>query len=172
MKTINPQTAKAWLTNNEAILIDVREPAEFKAIHIAGAHLIPVGDIDNNKLPPFSHKKIIVHCKLGMRGKTACQKLLDNNPDLEIYNMEGGIMAWEKAGFEVEKTGKEPISILRQVQMVAGSGVLLGLLLALFVNTGFLWITAFFGAGLLFSGITGQCPMATLIEKMPWNQKQ
>lgn len=45
MKSINAQTAKEWITKNEAVLIDVREPSEFNAIHIAGAHLIPVGDI-------------------------------------------------------------------------------------------------------------------------------
>jgi len=38
-----------------------------------------------------------------MRGKTACEKLLNENPKLDIYNLEGGIAAWEKAGLEIEK---------------------------------------------------------------------
>lgn len=171
MKTINAQTAKEWLTKNEAVLIDVREPSEFNAIHIAGAHLIPVGEIHNDKLPAAANnKKIIVHCKLGMRGKTACEKLLANNPNLDIYNMEGGIVAWENAGLKVEKSGKESISISRQVQIAIGCGVLLGLFLGVFVYSGFLFLTAFFGAGLLFAGLTGSCALATLMEKMPWNQ--
>ncbi len=172
MKSINAQTAKEWLTKNEAILIDVREPSEFNAIHIEGAHLIPVGKISNDQLPAIANKKIIVHCKLGMRGKTACEKLLEGNPDLDIYNMEGGIVAWENAGFKVEKSGKEPISITRQVQIAIGCGVLLGLFLGVFVNSLFLFISVFFGAGLLFAGLTGSCALAMLMQKMPWNQKK
>ena len=103
-KTIDPITAHELLNNNEAILIDVREPEEYKEVHIAGAHLIPLGMIENNKLPvECSNKKIIIHCKMGKRGSMACMKLLSENPNLDIYNIEGGIMAWENAGLEVVK---------------------------------------------------------------------
>ena len=102
-QSITPITAKEWLDNNEAILIDVREPAEFNEMHIAGAHLIPVGTVCKKALPEFQHKKIIVHCRLGKRGQTACEKLCFDDPALEIYNIEGGIIAWENAGFPVEK---------------------------------------------------------------------
>lgn len=97
-------TAYEWLNNNEAILIDVREPEEYKAVHIEGARLIPVGTIENKKLPlDAKNKKIIVHCKMGKRGSIACEKLLSENSALDIYNIDGGIMAWENAGFSVKK---------------------------------------------------------------------
>lgn len=102
-ETIDVTTANEWLNNNEAILIDVREPEEYKEIHIAGAHLIPIGTIEMNQLPDARNKKIMVHCKLGKRGSMACEKLLKENANLTIYNIEGGIVAWENAGFKVVK---------------------------------------------------------------------
>lgn len=103
IKSIDAKTANDWLLKNEAVIIDVREPSEYNAYHISGAHLIPVGSIDCESLPECHHKKIIIHCKLGIRGKTACEKLLSENPKLDIYNLEGGVAAWEKAGLQIEK---------------------------------------------------------------------
>lgn len=104
IKSIDPITAHEWLSANEAILIDVREPDEYQEVHIAGSYLIPIRTIENNKLPPQAqNKKIIVHCKMGKRGSMACERLLAENPTLDIYNMDGGIMAWENAGFTVNK---------------------------------------------------------------------
>lgn len=171
IKSITAETANEWIKKNEAVVIDVREPSEFEAIHIAGAHLIPVATITEKKLPDLKNKKIIVHCRLGKRGETACERLLSDNPNLEIYNMEGGIVAWESAGFKVEKSGQKLISIERQVQITIGAGVLLGIILGYFVYAGFFLLAAFFGAGLLFAGLTGSCALAVLMSKMPWNRK-
>jgi rhodanese-related sulfurtransferase len=171
IKSIDAKTAKEWLDKHEAIIIDVREPGEHAAIHIVGATLIPVNMIDENKLPKFHNKKFIIHCQLGKRGAMACEKLLRNNPTLDVYNLEGGIEAWEKAGFSVEKSHKMFLSIERQVQTTIGSGVLLGLILGYFLHPGFLFLSAFFGAGLLFAGLTGSCGLAILMAKMPWNSK-
>ena len=43
IKSVDPMTAHDWLENNEAIVIDVREPHEYQESHIPGAHLIPLG---------------------------------------------------------------------------------------------------------------------------------
>lgn len=103
-KSIDATTANEWLNNNEAIVIDVRTPEEYKEVHISGAHLIPINTIEINKLPPEArNKKIIMHCKMGKRGSMACEKLLSENPNLDIYNIDGGILAWENLGFKVIK---------------------------------------------------------------------
>lgn len=102
-KSIDATTASDWLSDHEAILIDVREPDEYKEMHIADAHLIPMNTIDCNNLPDARNKKIIVHCRLGKRGGVVCEKLLTENPNLDIYNLEGGIIAWENAGFKIVK---------------------------------------------------------------------
>lgn len=104
INSIDPKTANTWLNNNEAIIIDVREPREYAAVHIKGAKLIPLGTLETNMLPPdLGNKKLIIHCHLGGRSSMACEKLLRANPNLAVYNLEGGISAWEKAGFDVEK---------------------------------------------------------------------
>lgn len=103
VKQIDAKTAHAWLAKNEAVIVDVREPVEYAAMHIPDAKLIPLGIIDTNQLPELGNKKLIIHCQLGKRGGMACEKLCKDNPGLEIYNLEGGIVAWEKAGFKIER---------------------------------------------------------------------
>lgn len=104
IKLIDPITASEWLESGEAILIDVREPAEYKEVHIDCAYLIPVNTVGIDKLPSdIKNKKIIVHCMLGKRGSTACEKLLSENPNLDVYNLTGGIVAWENAGLKCNK---------------------------------------------------------------------
>ncbi|MDP1574639.1 MAG: rhodanese-like domain-containing protein [Coxiellaceae bacterium] len=170
MKSIDVKTAKEWLDKNEALLIDVRQPEEYHAVHISEAQLIPLGELEEHRIPDMTNKKIIVHCKLGPRGRTAGEKLQTKNPGLDVYNMEGGIVAWESAGFKVLKQGKAPFSIDRQVQVTIGGGIILGLILGYFVAPAFLLLSAFFGAGLLFAGITGTCRLAIVMAKMPWNK--
>lgn len=85
-------------------MIDVREPHEYQESHIPGSYLIPLGTINKNNLPKaIQDKKIIIQCKLGKRGSTACEKLLSEDSNLDIYNLDGGIVSWEDAGFKVEK---------------------------------------------------------------------
>ena len=64
----------------------------------------------------------------------------------------------------------QPIEIMRQVQIVAGSLVLIGVILGYFVTPAFYALPAFVGAGLLFAGISGFCGMAKLLAIMPWNR--
>ncbi len=172
IKSVDVKTAKEWLDKNEAVLVDVREPGEYAAMHIAGAKLIPLSTIGKDKLPELNNRKLIIHCHIGRRGGSACEKLLISNPNLDVYNLEGGITAWENAGFKVEKSSATFLSIERQVQITIGSGVLIGLIFGYFIHTGFLFLSAFLGAGLLFAGITGSCGLAILMSKMPWNQKK
>lgn len=103
IKSVNAQQAKVWLDNHEAMIVDVREPGEYQEVRIEGSLLIPVGTITTAKLPDLQNKKLIIHCKLGKRGSMACEKLLQENPTLDVYNLEGGITAWMDAGYAVKK---------------------------------------------------------------------
>lgn len=172
VKSIDAKTANEWLCRKEAILIDVREPEEYNAMHILGANLIPVGSIKTNKLPPEAYnKKIIIHCRLGKRGSIACEKLLSENPNLDVYNIEGGIDQWQQCGLPIEINKNAPIDIMRQVQITAGILVLLGVILSFSASFYFILLSGFVGLGLLLSGITGYCGMARLLMRMPWNKK-
>ena len=59
------------------------------------------------------------------------------------------------------------ISLERQVRIAAGAIVLTGVLLAHFVAAGFIWLSGFVGAGLIFAGVTDFCGMGLLLAKMP-----
>lgn len=104
LKSIDADTLKILLDIDEAVVIDVREPGEFAVESIPGAKLIPLASLTKKALESYSHKKIIVHCLMGKRGNKACEKLLVEDPNLQIYNLEGGITAWKNAGYPVQTT--------------------------------------------------------------------
>lgn len=170
IKTVDCKTLKKWLENNEAILVDVRTGAEHKSQNIKEAKSIPLDEICKNKLPNHLGKKLVIHCQKGKRGGAACEKLLQEDPDLEIYNLEGGLDAWQQVGQEVKSSGKKILPLERQVQLVIGLGVFLSGLLGYFVNANFSLLAAIFGLGLTFAGLTGFCGLALLIGKCPWNK--
>jgi len=58
------------------------------------------------------------------------------------------------------------MNVEKMVHIVAGSFILASLALAHFVNPNWLWFTAFVGANLLQSGITGWCLMNQILKKM------
>ena len=107
-------------------------------------------------------------CRSGSRGRQACEKFLAAGYH-NVVNVEGGTLAWERAGLPVVR-GKKAISLERQVRIAAGSLVVLGTALGAFVHPGFLGLAAFVGAGLVFAGITDTCGMGMLLARMPWNR--
>lgn len=169
-KTIDANTLKIWLDKGEAVLVDVREPGEHSAERIPGAIHLPLGKVCKSALPEVSRKKLVIHCKVGGRGGAACEKLLAEDPNLEIYNLEGGLDAWARAGHAVASSGKFFLPLDRQVQLTIGIGVLAGVILGYALHPSFLLLAALFGAGLINAGLTGWCGLALLMAKMPWNQ--
>lgn len=170
IKNIDAKTLKKWLDNKEAVVVDVREPAEHEAEKIAGANLVPLSTVSKSSLPQCANKKLVVHCRSGKRSQAACEKLLNEDPNLEIYNLEGGIAAWTAEGCEVKSSGKFFLPLDRQVQLAIGTSVLIGSLLGYFVDSKFFLLSGFFGAGLIFAGLSGYCGLAIFMAKMPWNK--
>ena len=97
---INCNTLKQWIENDEAILIDVREFSEHQTNRIIQAKSIPLGELSISALPPLKNKKLVLHCQHGKRSFNGCNKLLQENPNLEIYNLDGGIYTWNNCDFE------------------------------------------------------------------------
>jgi len=170
VKNIDSKTLKKWLENNEAVIVDVREPAEHEAKKISGANLLPLANVCKDALPCYENKKLVLHCHGGKRSLSACQKLISEDPDLEIYNLEGGISAWSSQGCEIKTSGKFFLPLDRQVQLTIGFGVLIGSILGYLFSAKFFLLSGFFGAGLIFAGISGYCGLAILMAKMPWNK--
>ncbi|PID50032.1 MAG: sulfurtransferase [Proteobacteria bacterium] len=58
------------------------------------------------------------------------------------------------------------MNIDKMVQIMAGSVILISLLLAVYVNINWLWLTAFVGVNLVQSAFTGFCPSAIIFKKL------
>jgi rhodanese-related sulfurtransferase len=167
---ITAEQLKEWMDKGEAVLIDVREPAEHQAEHIPGALSVPLDTVDWNKLPSHAGKKLVFQCYSGKRGNMACKKVESAEANCDIYNLVGGLMSWAQAGYDVSRSEKFFLPLDRQVQLTIGLGVLLGSILAYAVHPAFLLLTGFFGLGLSFAGLTGFCGLARLMALMPWNK--
>jgi rhodanese-related sulfurtransferase len=151
-----------------ARLIDVRGADEHARERIGGAVNVPLDRLDT-----LAHdgNPIIFHCRSGSRTTHHAARLDAAAGDTTAYVLAGGIEAWRSAGYATIADNSQPIEIMRQVQIAAGTLVLTGLLLGLFVSPAFMGLSAFVGAGLVFAGSTGWCGMAKLLGVMPWNRR-
>ena len=89
----------------------------------------------------------------------------------EITHLKGGIQAWTAAGLPVERTQGAPLDLLRQVQITAGGMVLLTVLLGAWLHPSFLLLAGGVGAGLLGAGLSGNCLLASLLSRLPYNRR-
>ncbi len=169
LKKIDAQKTHELLETGEAVLIDVREPDEWIKEHVPEAHLVPLSGFNPDDFPKDHDKIAVFHCRSGGRTEAAAPQILQTG-FRDVFQLEGGIQGWRAAGYKVNETANAPISIMRQVQIAAGTFVLLGLLLAVLVNPWFAALSAFVGAGLTQAGITGTCAMASILKHMPWNK--
>lgn len=170
LKTIPPEEAARLMREQGAILVDVREPDEHARQRIPGASNLPLSRLEEAELALQAGRPVLFHCRSGNRTEAQAERLGAKAASCEAYIVAGGLDAWKRAGLPVAEDRRRPIEIIRQVQIVAGTLVLLGLLLGAFVAPGFLLLSGFVGAGLVFAGVSGTCGMASLLRRMPWNR--
>ena len=75
------------------VLIDVREPHEYKICNIPGAKLIPLGEFPKHVGEFNPEDDIVIHCRSGVRSAKACGVLRQAGFQ-HVRNMVGGILAW------------------------------------------------------------------------------
>jgi rhodanese-related sulfurtransferase len=96
IETMNVDQAKEWFIGNkgsEFIILDVRQPEEYRSGHLPGAVFIPLPDLIN-KVGELDHAKpIIAYCRSGNRSRAAAAFLLIYGFS-KVYSMDGGITAW------------------------------------------------------------------------------
>lgn len=99
---VDVQTTAMIQNNPDVVLIDVREQWEYDEAHIPGITLIPMSEIENRLSEIPQDKTVIMTCRSGNRSGQVTNFLRANGYD-NIHTMAGGILAWQQAGFEVEK---------------------------------------------------------------------
>ena len=93
---LEAENLKQWIANDEVSIIDVREQYEYNESNIEGSILIPLATLTIEKVMEIAKngKKIVIHCKSGRRSLVAAQMLIEYNDGIDVYNLEGGIIAW------------------------------------------------------------------------------
>ncbi|MBH0239435.1 rhodanese family protein [Methylobrevis albus] len=167
LETITARDAEALVAKG-ATLVDIRDRDEHARENIPGAVNRPVAALSDAAI---TGDCVIFHCRSGNRTSVNAATLKAAVAEGRAYILEGGIEGWKDAGLPVRRDRSQPIEIMRQVQIGAGSLVFIGVMLGLFVAPGFFAIPAFIGAGLTFAGITGWCGMAKVLALMPWNRR-
>ncbi|MFP4102785.1 rhodanese-like domain-containing protein [Coleofasciculus sp.] len=170
LQEINAQTLKQWLDRQQVMLIDVREPGEYASEHIPGAKLMPLSKLAPGEVKPETNQQVVLYCQSGNRSKQAAQKFFESGFE-SVNHLQGGLPSWKSAGYQTQVNKNAPISLFRQVQIVAGTLVFTGTVLGAFVSPWFLILSGFVGAGLVFAGVSGTCAMGMLLAKLPYNQR-
>ena len=100
---ISPQEALQMQTQNQAVIIDVRENDEWNAGHIAGAIHVPLSEITNHipELSKYQNSPVIMQCKSGARSAKAAD-ILAKAGFSKVHNLAGGLNAWQKANLQIQ----------------------------------------------------------------------
>jgi rhodanese-related sulfurtransferase len=150
-------------------IIDVRSPAEFESAHIPGAYNVPLDQLGEHRDELARHldEPVVLVCRSGARAGQAEQRLAAAGMG-NIAVLDGGMLAWEAAGGAMNR-GTQRWDLERQVRLVAGSIVLLSILLSLIFPAA-RFVAGFVGAGLVFAAMTNSCAMGMLLTKLPYNR--
>ncbi len=168
IKHLSPAEARDLVTKG-ATLVDIREMDEVRRESIPGARHHALSGLEAK--PPKDEGAVIFYCRSGNRTMANAARLAATVPGATAYILEGGIEAWRDAGLPTRKDPRQPIEIMRQVQIGAGSLVVAGYALGMLVHPGFHVVSGLVGAGLILAGVTGFCGMARLLALAPWNRR-
>ena len=92
----------AAATEPDRIILDVREQWEYDQVHVPGVRLIPLGELEARAAELPDDVPIYVICRSGNRSLEASDILLEAGKQ-DVRNVQGGILAWQQAGFAVEQ---------------------------------------------------------------------
>lgn len=170
--TISVQEFAPLIMRGGIDLLDVRSLMEFYEIHAVGALCSPLDTLNPKAIMDSrgarASEPLYIICRSGGRSMQACQ-MFEKAGYSNVVSIDGGTLAWDKAGLPVNRGQRKMMSLDRQVRICAGLLTLTGALLAI-ISPWFLILPGFIGAGLTFSGISNTCGMGMLLTKAPWNK--
>lgn len=152
------------------VLLDVRSPGEYETAHIDGAINVPVDRLDTviPELVAAPPGPMVLLCQSGPRAEQAARKLRGAGRD-DLHLLQGGMGAWESAGAPVLRGDRQRWALERQVRLVAGSLVLIAVVLSIWVPP-LKWVAGAIGFGLVFAALSNTCMMGMLLSKLPYNR--
>lgn len=104
IQEIDHIAAMQLMNHKNALILDVREQSEYDAGHILSSKLIPLGKLNERlgELEKYRERPVVVVCRSGQRSASACA-FLGKKGFAQVHNLNGGIMAWQKASLPLEK---------------------------------------------------------------------
>lgn len=101
---LTPNEAVLLINRANAVVLDVRDDAEFAAGHITEARHIPLAQLAARigEIRRFKDKPLLVNCQGGVHGSKACN-ILRKHEFSKVYNLQGGLAAWTQAKLPVVK---------------------------------------------------------------------
>jgi rhodanese-related sulfurtransferase len=104
INSVDAVEATRLINHEKAIVLDVREDKEYQEGHILNAIHIPLGSLEQRvkELEKHKEKPVIINCRSGHRSGNACVTLKKHG-FINVYNLGGGIMAWQNANYPVTK---------------------------------------------------------------------
>ncbi len=107
-KEVEPNEAVGLMNHQDAVLLDVRENSEYAEGHIQNSVHIPLSALDKQmaQLESARGKPVVIGCRSGHRSARACGMLRKAGFE-QVYNLRGGVMAWQSAGLPLTKGGKK-----------------------------------------------------------------
>jgi rhodanese-related sulfurtransferase len=102
--SVNTLEATQLINRQDALVLDVRNAEEFQRGHILNARNIPLSQIDtrHGDIARYKDKPVIVTCESGNRSGAAAATLRKQG-FAQVFNLSGGVAAWQQAGLPVEK---------------------------------------------------------------------
>ena len=106
-KNLSPMNAVAKMNGDNLVIIDVRDPHEFILGHIENAINTPLGKLKEQlkSLETYKNKDILLVCQSGTRSSPACKTLIKAGFN-HVFNLDGGMQAWEDHKFPIKITSK------------------------------------------------------------------
>jgi rhodanese-related sulfurtransferase len=105
---VSPAEAVTLINRSNAVVLDVRDAAEFATGHIANATHIPLADMAGRiaELKKYQNKPILVNCQKGGRSAKVCN-LLREAEFTQVHNLQGGLDAWVAAKMPIVNQSKK-----------------------------------------------------------------
>jgi sulfur dioxygenase len=171
MRSVSPLQLSEAMTGTQIQLLDVRTPMEFAARRIPGSFNVPLDRLDPQALKAMvgTDNDLYVVCQTGTRSQLVAETLRGAG-FARIVHVDGGTNAWAGAGLPMERSQDIGISVERQVRIVAGLLVLIGVLTGALLHPVGYWFAGAIGAGLTFAGFANLCGLGVLLAKLPWNR--
>ena len=104
---VDPQQATIMINHRDAIVVDVRPTTDFAQGHIINSINIPINGLEKQTatLDKYKERPIIISCRSGAQSSQACARLRKQG-FAEVYNLRGGMMAWQNANLPVTRKNK------------------------------------------------------------------